>query len=140
MRSRWGLRARIPEHGELSLRRAYSERPVGADLPPEVFIRDVSASGGAKLELLNAATRRRKLPVGMVGAAVFGVSGDQAPDARAELRGEPLGWHFLGNVTRPRGEMRLPGAWVEPGASVWLSAGWLDKRLAVGPRSKLVRA
>lgn len=69
-------------------------------------------------------TRRGKLP-GTTGANVFSFVGPEAPS-------DPRAYHYEGTVTRTIGRLQVPNT-VASGATIWLSACWVNARGQTGP-------
>ena len=92
--------------------------------PPEL---DIKSTRGAvvRYRLRGKGSERRGRPEGTAGAMLYTFVGETPPESLS-------GWRYEGPATKPDAEVDLGGG-IEPGAKVWLTAAWVNRRFEAGP-------
>ena len=102
-----------------------SPRPVPAEAPN---IEVVSVAGRiVNTRVHDSTSSRRGKPFGAVAANVYSFVGNAAPT-------DPREYHFEGATTRVKTQILFPNS-VTSGATVWLSAAWVNARGQTSPPS-----
>jgi len=71
---------------------------------------------------------RRGKPFGVAGATIYVQVAEKASTNTSD-------WVSLGNFTRPKISLTLPGWLCPPGSRIWLAACWYNPRGQAGPMS-----
>lgn len=91
---------------------------------PRILVRSV-VGRTARVELLDTESGKRKMPKGVRGASIFSHVGETPPT-------DPAQWNFRRNTSVTRVTVSFPAS-LPPGATVWLTARWINPRSQHGP-------